>query len=209
MNWQEQLICRHQQLFVRSFRGVRFSPAYPRCNDGWRDIVTHLTERVAAASKGSAVQFTQILEQHGALRIHWTSRSELPQEVELAIEKAVGLAEARSVCTCVHCGAEGRLFASDFLLFPACKIHERGIPVEQDHIVGIFLSKEGRRVEIAIARQDVMDLKEVVGRDAENLDQRILNCLRHFSETGFVILAFEHVDFCERHVLVSSSRAAP
>src|SRR5580704_5670340 len=54
-----------------------------------------------------------------------------------------------------------------------------------------------------------MDLKEVVGWDAENLDQRILNRLRHFPETGVVILAFEHVDFCERHVLVSLSEATP
>jgi hypothetical protein len=51
-----------------------------------------------------------------------------------------------------------------------------------------------------------MDLKEVLGWDAENLDQRILNRLRHFPETGVVILTFEHVDFCERQVLVSLSK---
>jgi hypothetical protein len=72
-----------------------------------------------------------------------------------------------------------------------------------------FLSKKGRRMAIAVARQDVMDLKEVVGWDAENLDQRILNRLRHFPETGVVILTFEHVDFCERQVLVSLSKATP
>src|SRR5580693_2959608 len=54
-----------------------------------------------------------------------------------------------------------------------------------------------------------MDLKEVLGWDAENLDQRILNRLRHFPETGVVILTFEHVDFCERQVLVSLSKATP
>lgn len=63
------------------------------------------------------------------LRIHWTSRTELPQRVALKIEEAVGLAEARSLCTCIDCGAEGRLFASNFLLFPACKAHQRGTPV--------------------------------------------------------------------------------
>src|SRR5437879_8389012 len=62
---------------------------------------------------------------------------------------------------------------------------------------------------VAIARQDVMDLKEVVGRDAENLDQRILDRLRYFPETGLVVLTFEHMEFCERHVAVSLSNAAP
>src|SRR5580704_4478879 len=54
-----------------------------------------------------------------------------------------------------------------------------------------------------------MDLKEVVGWNAENLDQRIMNRLRHFPEAGVVILTFEHADFRERHVLLSLSKATP
>ena len=127
--WQEQLIRRYPHLFVGTFRGVQFSPGYPRCSDGWQPIVTRLAEREAKASEGSSVQFTQLLELHGMLRVHWTSKSELPQRVELTIEEAVALAEARSACTCIDCGAEGRMFASDFLIFPACKVHERGVPV--------------------------------------------------------------------------------
>src|SRR5207247_4403574 len=57
-----------------------------------------------------------------------------------------------------------------------------------------------RRVEIAIARQDMVDLEEVVRRDAETLDQRTLDRLRYFRETDLIILAFQHVDLCERHV---------
>jgi hypothetical protein len=129
MTWQEQLIRRYPNLFLRAFRGVAFAPGYPKCGDGWRQIVTRLVKRVAVASKASAVHFTHIVVEHGTLRIHWTSRSELPQRVALQIEEAVALAEARSHCTCIECGAEGRLFASDFLLFPACKDHERGTPV--------------------------------------------------------------------------------
>jgi hypothetical protein len=129
MNWQMRLIRRYPHLFVQSFRGVPFAPGYPRCSDGWQAIVTRVAERIANASKGSSVQFTQLLEEHGMLRVHWTSKSEIPQRVELKIEEAVALAEARSLCTCVDCGAEGRLFANDFLLFPACKAHRRGTPV--------------------------------------------------------------------------------
>jgi hypothetical protein len=129
MNWQERLIRRYPHLFAQSFRGVPFAPGYPRCSDGWQAIVTRVAERVDKASKGSSVHFTQLFEQHGMLRVHWTSKSEIPPRVELKIEEAIALAEARSLCTCVNCGAEGRLFANDFLLFPACKAHQRGTPV--------------------------------------------------------------------------------
>jgi hypothetical protein len=129
MNWQERLIRRYPHLFVRSFRGEPFAPGYPRCGDGWQDILSRLAERVAASATTSAVHFTHIVAEHGALRVHWTSTSELPQRMALQIEEAVALAEARSLCTCMDCGAEGRLFASDFLLFPACKAHQRGAPV--------------------------------------------------------------------------------
>jgi len=136
MSWQERLIRSYRTLFVRTFRGVEYSPGYPVCSDGWQHIVWRLAERVDAASEGSAVGFTQIIAQHGMLRIHWTSRSEVSRRAELSIEEAVGLAAARSVCTCVDCGAEGRLFACGFLLFPACKIHQRGIlvPAIREHV---------------------------------------------------------------------------
>lgn len=129
MNWQEKLVRRYPSLFVRSFRSVPFAPGYPRCHDGWQHVVTRLVERVAAASKDGTVYFTHIVAEHGALRVHWNSRSELAPRVALKVEEAVGLAEARSLSTCIECGAEGRLFASDFLLFPACKDHQRGTPV--------------------------------------------------------------------------------
>jgi hypothetical protein len=129
MKWQERLIRRYPDLFVRSFRGAPFAPGYPRCFDGWQHIVSRLAERVAASSTASAVHFTHIVAEHGALRVHWTSRCELPSQMELKIEEAVGLAEARSLCTCKDCGAEGRLYASDFLIFPACDVHQRGTPV--------------------------------------------------------------------------------
>jgi hypothetical protein len=77
---RQALIEAHPKLFVRSFRGVKFSPGYPICNDGWQHIITRLAERVSRAAKGYSVHFTQILEQHGALRIHWASRSDLPRD---------------------------------------------------------------------------------------------------------------------------------
>jgi hypothetical protein len=129
MNWQEHLIRRHPALFVRPFRTVPFAPGYPRCPDGWQRVVTRLVERVAATSRDGTVYFTHIIAEHGAMRVHWNSRSELTQRMALKIEEAVALAEARSLCTCADCGAEARLYASDFLIFPACIDHRRGTPV--------------------------------------------------------------------------------
>jgi hypothetical protein len=129
MTWQEQLIRRYPRLFVRSFRGVAFAPGYPRCDDGWQDVVTRLVERVAAASSDGTVYFTHMVAEHGALRVHWNSRTELAQRLALDIEEAVALAEARSLSTCAECGAEGRLFASDFRIYPACNAHEKGVPL--------------------------------------------------------------------------------
>jgi hypothetical protein len=129
MTWQADLIRRYPNLFVRSFRSVPFAPGYPRCHDGWRQVVTRLAERVDAVSRDGAVYFTHIVAEHGALRVHWNSRSELAQRMALKVEEAVGLAEARSLSTCIECGAEGRLFASDFQFFPACQTHQRGSAV--------------------------------------------------------------------------------
>jgi hypothetical protein len=129
MNWQEKLIRRYPNLFLRSFRGVAFAPGYPRCDDGWQEVVTKLVERVAATASDGTVYFTHVVAEHGGLRVHWSSRAELAQRVALKIEEAVALAEARSLSTCAECGAEGHLFASDFRLFPACTVHQRGSAV--------------------------------------------------------------------------------
>src|SRR5258708_17912064 len=72
--------------------------------------------------------------------------------------------------------------------------------LQQNHVVGIFLSEEYRRVEVAIARQDIVDLEEVVRWDTETLDQRTLDRLRYFGETNLIILAFQHVNFGGRDV---------
>jgi hypothetical protein len=129
MIWQERLIRRYPNLFVRPFRGVGFAPGYPHCPNGWQQVVTRLVERVAAVSQDGTVSFVHMVSENGILRVHWRSRSELQQRTALRIEEATALAEARSACTCVDCGAEGRLFAHDFLLSPFCTNHQRGTAV--------------------------------------------------------------------------------
>ncbi|MHC2462431.1 hypothetical protein [Bradyrhizobium embrapense] len=128
-DWQTKLIKRYPNMFLQSFRGVAFAPGFPRCSDGWQLLVTKLVERVAAAAADGSIYFTHLVEEHGGLRVHWSSRTELPPKAALRVEEAVALAEARSVATCSVCGAEGRLFASDYRLSPLCKAHESGTAV--------------------------------------------------------------------------------
>jgi hypothetical protein len=146
--WQELLVQKYPQLFIRSFRGLPFSPGYPLSPDGWREIVTNVADRVSEAARGYSVYFCQISERYGRLRIYWNAESALPRRVERAIEEAIALAEARSSCSCEACGAEGRLFASGGLLLTACAAHARGEPVptrlrlENVHLGRQFVGEE-------------------------------------------------------------------
>jgi hypothetical protein len=128
--WQQHLVDLHPELFIRTYRGVPFSPGHPStCGDGWRDVVASLVERVSAAARGYPIQFIQIREEHGRLAIHWTAEAALPKHVERTIEEAIALATARSTCSCAVCGAKARLFSSGGRLIPACPDHARGVPV--------------------------------------------------------------------------------
>jgi hypothetical protein len=143
--WQQLLVQKHPQLFIRSFRGLPFSPGYPVCPDGWRDAVIRVVERVSDAATGHSVYFRRISEEHGRLRIYWNAEAALPKHVERAIEEAIELSEARSACTCATCGADARLFSSRGRLVTCCQEHARGaaVPVcpgaENLHLVRKFV----------------------------------------------------------------------
>src|SRR5260370_23040134 len=55
--------------------------------------------------------------------------------------------------------------------------------LQQNHVVGIFLSEEYRRVEGAIARPDPAVLEEVVRRGKETIDRGTPDRLRKYGET--------------------------
>jgi hypothetical protein len=142
--WQQMLVNTYPKLFVRSFRGVPFAPGYPTCADGWRDIVIGLVERVSTAAVVCPMHFTQILERYGRLSIYWKADANLPNGIEHKIDEAIELAEARSACSCMVCGANAGLFSDAGRLVSVCPDHARGVPVaiphwlENLHIVRIF-----------------------------------------------------------------------
>ncbi len=134
--WQELLVQKHPQLFIRSFRGLPFSPAYPLCPGGWREIVTNVADRVSEAARGYSVYFCQISERYGRLRIYWNAESALPRRVERAIEEAVALAEARSTAAA---RLAGRRAASSPV---ATSLHSSADSARQSQRFSIFKNRK-------------------------------------------------------------------
>jgi hypothetical protein len=50
-----------------------------------------------------------------------------------------------------------------------------------------------------LPRQNVNNLEEVFGRNAQGADEALLNRAGYFAETIVVILSFEHMDFGDGH----------
>src|SRR5262249_10077946 len=71
--------------------------------------------------------------------------------------------------------------------------------LEHHEVVGVLHSDEGRRVQEAVAGMLVDDLEEVVRGSLEDLDQRLLDCLRHGGEASLVGSAIEDVNFSDWH----------
>jgi hypothetical protein len=132
--WQAELVDRYPDLFNQEIHGRVIAPGYPSVGDGWRDLVETAIGRIAtavAAVPGGSLQIGQIKQKFGTLRVYLDNSLSLPDLVNVAIEEAIELAEARSACTCETCGNEGRLFKGGGQLHTACDIHGKGRPVPQ------------------------------------------------------------------------------
>lgn len=153
-DWRQELVELHPEMFVRTYRGVPFAPGHPfTCGDGWREIVTRFVERLSTAASGYTVLVTQIREAHGRLAIHWRAEAAIPASIERAIEEAIALAQARSACSCIDCGAKASLFSSGGRLHTACRDHAQGVPVpvppgmENLHVVRKFFGDGSSIIE--------------------------------------------------------------
>jgi hypothetical protein len=97
----------------------------PECGPGWRGIIDRCCVRIGAALlERERFRFERIRERQGALRIYWGGR--LTAAGETVVREAVDLAEARSICVCELCGAEGRLHRADGVLMTRCVRHAQG-----------------------------------------------------------------------------------
>jgi hypothetical protein len=71
------------------------------CGDGWYNLIRMFCEFVST-QKESTLQFSQIKEKFGGLRLYYTGDS------SAEIEAAAWMAESLSYCTCECCGAPGK-----------------------------------------------------------------------------------------------------
>jgi hypothetical protein len=130
-SWQGDLVARYSDLFNVGQHGGTYTPGYPECGAGWRDLLERACARIraAVAADGGTFSALQIKEKYGSLRFYWTGR--LSNAAEARVEEAIELAEARSACTCETCGKRGRLFKRGDWLMTACDEHGTGEPVAE------------------------------------------------------------------------------
>jgi hypothetical protein len=69
------------------------------CGDGWQ----HIVDAVCESLDGRGVEFRQIKEKFGSLRIYWSAPSDSAEYVA----GVIALAEAVSERTCESCGGPG------------------------------------------------------------------------------------------------------
>jgi hypothetical protein len=128
----------------------------PECGRGWRDIIDRCCARIEAALlERERFGFERIRERDGALRIYWGGR--LTAASEAVVREAVDLAEARSICVCELCGAEGRLHRADGVLMSRCVRHAQGRPAAPLGLQNLHLRQKtitGRLRVVVACRYD-------------------------------------------------------
>lgn len=103
-----------------------------QCGIGWLGVLkAHMYEVRALLPETSAVRIQSVRQKYGSLRIKYVNVRSLPSSAQLALEKAILLAEARSEKTCEVCGSAGEV-RDDSWLVVACDVHSKGRPAISD-----------------------------------------------------------------------------
>ena len=126
-HWQIELVETHLLLFHAAAGSSGAVQGYPKCGQGWRDLLERACIRIEAAlAEGGTFTVDEIKAKYGTLRFYWSGR--LPSEAEAKVDEAIDLARACSACTCEICGAEGRLYSRGGWRVTACFEHSQGEP---------------------------------------------------------------------------------
>lgn len=105
-SWQADVTQAHPRLFQFPQGKPRSSPGYPRCRQGWRDVLEQLCSRIEAAlGQTETFEFTRIDEKLGLLQVKWVG--EVSADTKVRIEEAIRLAARRAGRTCATCGLDG------------------------------------------------------------------------------------------------------
>ncbi|WLA67978.1 hypothetical protein [Bradyrhizobium diazoefficiens] len=104
-SWQADVMQAHPCLFQFPQGEPISSPGYPRCRQGWRDVLEQLCGMIEAAlGENETFEFTRIDEKLGLLLIRWVG--EVSGDTRARIEEAIRLAAIRASRTCATCGLD-------------------------------------------------------------------------------------------------------
>jgi hypothetical protein len=154
-SWQDALVGSYPHLFHRS------SSQAPVCRgigEGWRETVELLVRRLADIVGTRPVAIVRISQKCGHLRIDTWADHAVTVELQMEMDYAIALAEARSACVCEQCGSEGLLYRCSSMLRTCCAEHATGDPVpvrrgmERLHLVRKIVG--GRPGPISAGRYD-------------------------------------------------------
>lgn len=181
-DWRIALIEAHPQIFGAFPGKGAASRAYPRCGDGWRDLLERACATIESAiTGGDTFVAREISQRLGTLRFCWSGK--LKASSQTLIAEAVCRAEACSHCTCEECGAPGRLYRAGKFLRTRCFVHAIGVlvPIEPglENVHLVQKTVDGR-ASIAACRYDratdafieiawVSNKDEVPGRHLEDV----------------------------------------
>jgi hypothetical protein len=139
--WQEALVGRFPQLFRHHLSERSIAPLSPFIGQGWRETVETLVRRLSHIVGTRPVEIIRILERCGRLRVHRWAGGVVDYDLQMDVDYAVALAEARSECTCERCGREGSAYRSGSMRLIRCADHAVGDPaparceMERVHLV--------------------------------------------------------------------------
>lgn len=175
-DWRDELVDRHPALFRRDNDNPKYGPlGRPSVGDGWQDLIERACAKIQTvvdAAPEASVRIDTIKQKFGGLRLYWSGHH-VPDEINHAIEEAVALAEARSVCSCETCGAPGRLFKNKGWLATACDLHAVGDPVPVragwDNLLVVWRVQDGK-LRVASCRRYDRETDSFTDVDPSELD---------------------------------------
>ena len=154
-SWQDALVASYPHFFPRS---SCHAPVCRGIGEGWRETVELLVRRLADIVGARPVTITRISRKWGRLRIDTWADHAVTAELQMEMDYAVALAEARSACVCEQCGGEGLLYRCGSMLRTRCLEHAEGDPVpvhrgmERLHLIRKVVG--GRTGPISAGRYD-------------------------------------------------------
>jgi hypothetical protein len=123
--WEDALVGRYPNLF-RPHRPWGSIKANCLVGEGWRETVEILVQRLAGIVQARPVTIVRIFQNCGSLRVDTWADDAIDPELLMKVDYAIALAEARSACTCEHCGREGQLYSAGAMRTTRCAQHAVG-----------------------------------------------------------------------------------